>query len=350
MSRSWGRRAGVTVLAGAGIVVLFAGFFAPYDPSEQNRKFPYTPPMRVCFFEAGHFQFPPLVYSPGAGRNGGRTEEPPAIRLRFFERGTPYRIAGVIRWDRHLFEVGDPGKFFLLGTDALGRDQWSRLLYGGQVTLLAGVLGAGIALLLAVPLGAMAGYFGGWADALVMRMVELFLAMPWLYLLLATRAFLPLRVQPRVAFLLVVALTGVLGWARPARLIRGVAGSVRERDFVIAARSAGAGAGWILVRHIVPQTASVVLTQAALLIPQYMLAEVTLSFLGLGMSDPVPSWGNMLQAAQQYSVLMNDWWMLAPGVVMIPIFWSFAVLVDSGHEQVEFRHTWKSFARERLGS
>jgi peptide/nickel transport system permease protein len=133
-------------------------------------------------------------------------------------------------------------------------------------------------------------------------------------------------------------------------LIRGVARSAREREFVVAARSAGAGAPWILVRHVLPQTASVVLTQAALLIPQYMLAEVTLSFLGLGVSDPVPSWGNMLQAAQQYPVLANDWWMLAPGVVMIPIFWAFAVLVDSAHQRVEFRHTWEQFARERLGA
>jgi peptide/nickel transport system permease protein len=325
MSAAWSARASLVFLAGVGMAVLFAGFLAPYDPAEQNRDFPYAPPMRVHF----------------ADRDG---------HLRFLARGAPYHIAGVVPCGRHLFGVADQGKIFLLGTDALGRDQWSRLLYGGQVTLLAGVLGAGIALLLAVPLGAIAGYFGGWVDALLMRLVELFLAMPWLYLLFAVRAFLPLRVRPQAAFLLVVLLTGILGWARPARLIRGVARSAREREFVVAARSAGAGAGWILVRHIVPQAATVILTQAALLIPQYMLAEVTLSFLGLGVSEPVPSWGNMLQAAQQYPVLVNDWWMLAPGVVMIPIFWAFAVLVDSAHEKVEFRHTWKPFARERLGA
>ena len=123
-----------------------------------------------------------------------------------------------------------------------------------------------------------------------MRLVELFLAMPWLYLLFAVRAFLPLHVRPQVAFLLVVLLTGVLGWARPARLIRGVARTAREREFVVAARSAGAGTSSIIARHILPQTASVVLTQAALLVPQYMLAEVTLSFLGLGVGEPVPSW------------------------------------------------------------
>jgi peptide/nickel transport system permease protein len=238
----------------------------------------------------------------------------------------------------------------LLGTDALGRDQWSRLLYGGQVTLLAGLLGAAIALFLAVPLGAIAGYFGGWVDALLMRLVELFLAMPWLYLLFAVRAFLPLRVRPQIAFFLVVMLTGILGWARPARLVRGIARSARETEFVVSARSAGARASRILAKHILPQTATVVLTQAGVLVPQYMLAEVTLSFLGLGVSEPVPSWGNMLQAAQQYPVLVNDWWMLAPGVVMIPTFWAFAILVDRARQGVEFPDTWVPFARDRLGA
>jgi len=336
-STSWWVRASIVVLVALCVATLFAGFFAPYDPGEQNRDFPYAPPMRLHWFDHdGHFHFAPVAYawSPsGSSFDYAETNQP--LPVRFLVRGVSYRIAGIVPADWHLFGVTEPGRIFVLGTDALGRDQWSRLLYGGQVTLLAGVLGAAMALLLAVPLGALAGYFGGWVDALLMRLVELFLAMPWLYLLLAVRAFLPLHLRPQIAFLSVVVLTGVLGWARPARLIRGVARSAREREFVVAAQSAGAGAGWIMARHVLPQTASVVLTQAALLVPQYMLAEVTLSFLGLGVAEPVPSWGNMLQAAQHFPVLVNNWWMLAPGIVMIPVFWAFSVQVDHAHERVD---------------
>jgi peptide/nickel transport system permease protein len=335
-----------------GIVSIFAGFFSSYGPEEQNRDFPYAPPMQLRYVDRkSHFRFPPVVYPlDRIGNTQDYAEQPRALPIRFFVHGVPYRIAGSVPCDFHLFSVAEPERFFLLGTDALGRDQWSRLLYGGQVTLLAGLLGAAIALFLAVPLGAVAGYFGGWVDALLMRLVELFLAMPWLYLLFAVRAFLPLRVRPQIAFFLVVMLTGILGWARPARLVRGIARSARETEFVVSARSAGARASRILAKHILPQTATVVLTQAGVLIPQYMLAEVTLSFLGLGVSEPVPSWGNMLQAAQQYPVLVNDWWMLAPGVVMIPTFWAFAILVDRARQGVEFPDTWVPFARDRLGA
>jgi peptide/nickel transport system permease protein len=352
MSASWSLRTGILTLASICFVILFAGFFAPYDAAEQNRDFPYAPPMRLHWFDRdGHFHLSPFAYPwSRSGDSHEYTEETQDVPLRFLVSGVPYTIAGIIPCDWHLFGVAEPRRFFLLGTDGLGRDQWSRLLFGGQVTLLAGLLGTAMALFLAVPLGALAGYFGGWVDAVLMRLVELFLAMPWLYLLFAVRAFLPLHVRPQVAFLLVVLLTGVLGWARPARLIRGVARTAREREFVVAARSAGAGTSSIIARHILPQTASVVLTQAALLVPQYMLAEVTLSFLGLGVGEPVPSWGNMLQAVQQYPVLVNAWWMLAPGMAMIPIFYVSSVLVDRAHERVEFRDSWTMSAHDRLGT
>ena len=139
----------------------------------------------------------------------------------------------------HLFGAAN-ARIYLLGTDAYGRDQLSRILYGGQVSLLAGLLGAGVTLLLGALIGLAAGYYGGWRDDLLMRAAELFLALPWLYLLFALRAFLPLAVSPLEAFLLVVIVIGMVGWARPARLVRGVVLSVKERDFVRAARGFGA--------------------------------------------------------------------------------------------------------------
>jgi peptide/nickel transport system permease protein len=162
-----------------------------------------------------------------------------------------------------------------------------------------------------------------------MRTSEIFAALPWLYLLLALRAFLPLHMSPAETFLLLITVIGVLGWSRPARLARGIVLSAKERNYVVAARGFGATEWYLLRRHVLPQTRAVILTQAAVLIPQYILAEVTLSFLGLGVADPVPSWGNMLSALQQYSVLASYWWMIIPGFLLVPVFLSYHVLAQS---------------------
>jgi peptide/nickel transport system permease protein len=171
-----------------------------------------------------------------------------------------------------------------------------------------------------------------------MRLAELFLAVPWLYLLLAVRAFLPLQLSALAAFLLLVAVIGAVGWARPARLIRGVVLSAKERNYVLAARGFGASDLYLVRRHVLPQTYGVLLTLAALLIPQYILAEVTFSFLGLGVAEPTPSLGNMLGSLQQYHVLASYWWMLAPGLVLIPLFWSYYVLADTLQKRLESSH------------
>jgi peptide/nickel transport system permease protein len=208
----------------------------------------------------------------------------------------------------------------------------SRILYGGQISLFAGLLAASVSLSLGLLIGGASGYFGGWTDSIVMRIAELCLALQWLYLLFGVRAFLPLLVSPIRAFLIVVLTIGVLGWARPARLVRGVALSAKERDFVRAAKGFGASHWYILRRHILPQARSVVLAQAAILIPQYVLAEVTLSFLGLGIPEPEPSWGNLLSSLQQYSVLTSYWWMYLPAVAMVPFFFGYLALSNSLQE------------------
>jgi peptide/nickel transport system permease protein len=216
-----------------------------------------------------------------------------------------------------------------MGTDNYGRDVFSRLLYGSQVSLLAGLLATALSLGIGALLGIMAGYYGGWIDVVVMRCGELFLALPWLYLLFALRAFLPLHINSGQAFLLVIAVIGTIGWARPARLIRGVVLSGKERHYVLAAQLSGGSDLYVMRRHILPQTWSILLTQAALLIPQYILAEVTLSFLGLGVGEPAPSWGNMLATLQQYSVLVSYWWMWAPGLAVIPVFLGYLLLANA---------------------
>ena len=319
-------------------IVFCAGFFAPYDPVEQDRKSPYLPPMHFHVLDAlGHFHVQPFVYSLKL-REGSFDQyeedmaEPHTVK--FFLDGARYRLLGFLPCRKHLFGA-ENARICLLGTDAYGRDQLSRLLFGGQVSLLAGLLGAGITLLIGLCIGAVAGYYGGWTDSLLMRLAELFLALPWLYLLFALRAFLPLAVSPLKTFFLIIAVIGMVGWARPARLVRGVVLSAKERDFVRAARGFGATNGYLLRRHILPETSSVVLTQAAILIPQFVLGEMTLSFLGLGVPEPVPSWGNLLSSLQQYSVLVSYWWMYLPALAMVPFFLGYLGLASSLQERGE---------------
>lgn len=319
-------------------VVVCAGFFAPYDPGEQDRKSPYLPPMRLHLLDSnGHLHARPFVYSlrlreGSFDQYGEDTAQPHP--LKFFLRGSHYRLLGLLPGQTHFFGA-ENARVYLLGTDAYGRDQLSRLLFGGQVSLLAGLLGAGITLLIGLCVGAVAGYYGGWTDSLFMRLAELFLALPWLYLLFAIRAFLPLAVSPLKAFFLIIAVIGMVGWARPARLVRGVVLSAKERDFVRAARGFGATDAYLLRRHILPEASSVLLTQAAILIPQYVLAEMTLSFLGLGVPEPVPSWGNLLSSLQQYSVLISYWWMYLPALAMVPFFLGYLGLASSLQEREE---------------
>jgi peptide/nickel transport system permease protein len=334
----WGA---LILLAGFHAMVLFAGFFAPYDYSTQNREMPFGSPARIHFVdERGHFHVRPFVSvsldlpSPQDATTTSLASQ--VYPLQFFVRGAPYKIAGLFTTRIHFFGVEEPGRAYLLGTDAYGRDQLSRFLYGGQISLLAGLLAAALSVSLGIAVGAVSGFYGGWIDEFLMRGGELFLALPWLYLLFAVRAALPLHIAGWQVFILLVAVIGLIGWARPARLIRGVVLSAKERSFVLAARGFGASDLYLLRRHVLPQTCGIVLTQMALLIPQYVLAEVTLTFLGLGVTEPMPSWGSLLSSLQQYYVLSSYWWMFLPALLLIPVFLAYYAAADALQER------WKS--------
>jgi peptide/nickel transport system permease protein len=310
------------------LLVLCPGFFAAADPTEQHRELPFAPPTRVHWADAsGRSHWRPFVYRWKAGDAVAsatyQEDRHQILPLRFFCKGPRYSIVGGWTSDLHLVGVDAPGSIFLFGTDDFGRDVFSRALFGGRVSVLAGLLGAAIALCCGTLLGVVAGFYGAWVDDVLMRATELFMALPWMYLLFAVRAVLPLRIKTIDAFLLLVGILGLVGWARPARLVRGIVLSARERGFVMAARAMCASDGYILRRHIVPQTYSTLLTIAALLIPQFILAEVTLSFLGLGVSEPIPSWGNLLAELQRYSVLTSYWWMYLPAAMLIILFMAY---------------------------
>jgi peptide/nickel transport system permease protein len=287
--------------------VLFAGFLAPYDFDQQHRDYSYAPPTAI------HFGPLPFVYGtdPGDFHEDRNLTYP----IRFFTKG-------------RLFGVDSGGVAFLAGTDAYGRDVFSRILYGGRISIATGLIAMTLALGIGLIWGTAAGFVGGWMDRALMRGAELFLALPWLYLLLAVRAFLPLHISPVQAFLLMVIIIGSVGWVRPARLIRGLVLSLKERPYVEAARGFGGGPIYVIRRHILPETSGLLLTQATVLIPQYILAEVTLSFLGLGVGEPVPSWGGMLAEARQYHTLVSHPWMLMPGVATFLLLLGYLLLAD----------------------
>jgi peptide/nickel transport system permease protein len=319
-------------------LLLLSEFFGPFDPAQQHRDVPFAPPTRLHFVDTeGALHLRPFVYaiaSPPGALDAYEEDRSRRYPLRLFVECPEYRLAGLLPARHRLFGVDAPGRMFVLGTDGFGRDQLSRLLHGGRLSLFAGLLAATVSLGLGLVLGTLAGFYGGWQDALLMRLSELFLALPWLYLLLAARAFLPLHLEPAEALGLLVVLIGLIDWARPSRLIRGVALSAREREYVAAARAFGASDAYLMRRHVMPQALGVVWTQAALLVPQYVLAEVTLSFLGLGVSDPVPSWGNMLTALQRYHVLSSYWWMWLPGLALVPVFLAYFALSEALHARV----------------
>jgi peptide/nickel transport system permease protein len=330
VKRKYGMAILVICLGLLHLAVFAAGFLSPYDVAEQDRELPFAPPTRIHFVDArGALHLRPLVcllVEDSAQFGTYHEDTQRCLPIRFFVYGPRYKLAGVFASNLHLSGVDPPARLFLMGTDGYGRDLFSRFLHGGQISLAAGLLATLLSLGIGMLLGTVSGFYGGWLDAVVMRFGELFIALPWLYLLFALRAFLPLNINPSQAFLLLIAVIGSVGWARPARLIRGVVLSGKERHYVLAARIFGGSDLYLMRRHILPQTYSIILTQAVLLIPQYILAEVTLSFLGLGVGEPEPSWGNMLASLQQYHVLVSYWWMLLPGIALVPVFLSYVLL------------------------
>jgi len=327
------RRPRILAIAFAAVYlpVLLAPLVATGDPDRQQRDIPLVPPVPVHVIDAAGRLHAPFVYRVVAlpDRFSAYGEDP-SVRypVRWFPPSEPYTLLGLPMRHR-LIGVDAPGRLLLLGTDQFGRDEWSRLVMGARISLVAGPLAAALTVSIALVLGGFAGVRGGLADATIMRAAELCLVLPWLYLLFAVRAALPLHLEPDRVFLLLVGIIGLVGWARPARLVRGVVLSAREREFVTAAESAGASPARVLLRHVLPQAATVALVQAAILVPQYIVAEVTLSFLGLGVAEPVPSWGNMLAVLQRYSVIVSSWWLFAPAVALVPVTLLYYALAET---------------------
>ncbi len=326
----WGLRI-LVVLYGLAIL---AGFLAPYSYDSEQRDHSYHPPMRIHFVDSrGTFHWRPFVYGSQQGFNeyyeSVVMEDPSkAYSLHFFVKGEPYRLLGFIPGRIHLFGVERPGRFYLLGADARGRDLFSRILFGSQISLSVGVVGVAITLAIGLVVGGLSGYFGGRVDFLLMRLCEMVMMVPGFYLMLALRAAFPVQLSSIQVYLLIVVILSFVGWAGLARVIRGMVLSFRKQDFVEAARALGIRDFPIILRHVLPQTLSYIIVTATLSIPSYMLGESGLSLIGLGIQDPQASWGNLLSDAMAISEIRYHPWILIPGLFIFVSVMAFNFLGD----------------------
>lgn len=337
------------------VVAAFADFIAPYGESESffrgaiDRSF--APPTRVYWTdpETGRLTRP-FVYNVRSELNLDTLEfeykedTSQKFPVRFFTQGQPYVPFPVNlipqTWRRtvgfepqitlRLFGVDKPATLFIWGADRLGRDVFSRILFGARVTLTVGIFAAAVALVVGLILGAIAGYYGGRIDDFIMRLVEILATIPALFLLLALRALFPLDAKSSVVYFVIILILGLIRWGAVARAIRGQVLALREEDYVMAARSLGAPDARIILRHVLPGTASFAIVSFSLLVPGFILTESGLSFLGLGISDPNSSWGLMLAVAQEggMQTFTSRPWMLLPGLFIFIAVLAFNFIGD----------------------
>jgi len=334
-------------IAGGALLVLFylcallAPFLAPYREDEMDRASYFQPPQPLHYTWDGRLRLPPVTFpmrlaDPGAFRYAEDRAHPVPVRL--FVQGAPYRLLGVIPSRRHLYGGEHGVRVYLLGTDSYGRDVASRLLYGAQVSLTVGLLGIAISFTIGLLLGGISGYFGGIADTVIMRATELLLSIPSLYLIIALRAVFPSDLPSQQIYLGIVAILAFIGWAGLARVIRGLVLSIRRNEYVAAAEALGMSRLRVIARHILPNTMSFVIVAATVSVPGYILGEVVLSFLGVGVQEPSASWGNMLNQARGIRALTSFPWLLfVPGTAIFLTVMAFNFLGDGLRDALDPR-------------
>ena len=317
------------------LLAFFWEFLAPYDPLRHDVQFAYAPPQGLRFFDEDGLQFPPFVYGLKGSRDPetfrktyeiDRTVKQP---LRFMVRGDPYKFWGLIRTDLHLLGLEDNGQvFFLLGADRLGRDMLSRLLAATRISASIGLVGVILSLALGILLGGISGYFGGTADVVIQRIIEFIRALPSIPLWLALSAAIPNDWPVTRVYFAITIILSLIGWTGLARVVRGRFLSLREEDFVQAARFAGASEGRIIFRHMTPSFLSHIIASVTLAVPAMILSETSLSFLGLGMRPPALSWGVLLREAQNLQSVALAPWLLSPGLIVVISIMAFNFVGD----------------------
>ncbi len=317
------------------LAILFADFLAPYSKEFSDRHRAYAPPSKVYTIdENGRFSRPYTYnyvryFDPDEFKITYKQDRSKKFYLKFFSKGEKYKFLGLIPMDRHLVSVEPEGRLFLLGTDINGRDVFSRILFGGRISLTIGFLALFISFPLGMLYGGVSGYLGGIVDNIMMRISEAIMSIPSFYLLIILAAILPANMTSIQRFALIVVILAMIGWAGFSRVVRGMVLSIKNQEFVQAAEALGASKKRIIVKHLLPQTLSYVIVAMTLSVPSYILSESGLSFLGLGIQQPDASWGNMLKEAQEYVNILYRPWLLTPGFLIFIAVLSFNLIGDT---------------------
>lgn len=308
-------------------IALFVEFLAPFDPNASSSKFVYHPPQKVHFIDRdadGGWRLRPYVQGMTLKRDPFTLvttfvpDPDRKIYLTLFGEGVPYKLWGLIPMDRHLIAAAEPGeRFFLLGADRLGRDMLSRVIYGTRISMSIGLVGVALSLVLGLILGGMSGYFGGTVDMIVQRLVELILSLPTIPIWLGLSAALPQNWSPLTRYFAITVILSLVSWTQLARVVRGRFLALKTEDFVIAARLDGGSRSRVIFRHMMPSMASHIIASVTLAIPVMIIAETSLSFLGLGLMPPTISWGVLLKEAQNVRSIAQAPWLFAPGIAVV---------------------------------
>ena len=324
---------GGSVLAILLVMAVFSEFWSPYDIYERHTDLVNLPPQRIRIWDQGSFHRP-FVYGVTSERSTTtyflEFSEDTSHRypVRFFVRGAHYKVLGIIPSDLHFFGVDEPGVIHLLGTESIGRDMLSRILLATRISLSVGLVGITISFVLGCLLGGVSGYFGGAADMIIQRIIEFLQNVPQIPLWMALSAALP-PVWPVVkVYFGITVILSIFGWTGLARVVRGKLLATREEDYVLAAKIAGSGERRILLRHLLPAFTSYLIVSITLAIPQMILGETALSFLGIGMRAPAVSWGVLLQQAQNIRSVTLYPWLIIPAALVVVTVLAFNFLGD----------------------
>ena len=315
-------------------VAIFCEFFSPADPRQRDSGHIYAPAQRVRFMAPDGLHLRPFVY----GIKGGALDEnwmrqyaedrSKILKIRLFVRGAPYKVWGLIASDLHFVGIEEDEPFYVLGADHFGRDLLSRIIYGSRISLSIGLVGVFLSLIIGCLLGGSSGYFGGAVDTVIQRVIETLMSLPTLPLWMGLGAALPSTWSPLQVYFGMIVILSLIGWTGLARVVRGKIIALREEDFAMAARLAGATELRIIRKHLLPSFFSYLIVRITLAVPGMILGETALSYLGLGLRPPVISWGVLLQQAQSVQVITNYPWIMCPGAFVIVVVLAFNFVGD----------------------